>query len=393
MKACVLMSYWYLSYPLYEAMIDLYPKYEWYFVDPNEIMGKQANQSFRLNKSPKITNYKLLNIGFLDFILKSKLLSEGLKTSIFYQFYFYYEKKLIRFFLQEKFDHIIFTSDWFHSSKSIASNKSIKAKRSLVQPCFLDLYLKSKPSAQLNFKNLIKKFLLFKTHPILKITETRFGIIDKDSRLYIWDKQLCDFYIKNNREFTLISNPLYEHLLYKSTKKIKIIEKKAKVSIMPANYSINFGDLYQKIVEDQYIRLVESLIDSVDLTIKIHPNEPLDYWVKVFHMIDRSLIIKDINTQDIILNSNYIVSTNSYSCIEATLLGTPCINLSPREDLMTRSQDTRYSRKYSILNVSNYSDAVDFINKYKDRTDYKLKLKSLRILAKDLLDNTNKIQF
>ena len=269
-----------------------------------------------------------------------------------------------------------------------------------MQPCFLDLYLK--PTADRIYKSrfplvaetktFIKKYL-FPDHPILKIKESRFGLIDKDSILYIWDKQLCNFYIKNNREFRLISNPLNEHLFYRSTKTIKTIENKAKVSIFPANYSHNFGDVYQQIVEEQYIKLVKSLLNLADLTIKIHPNESSDYWANVFHMIDRSLIVQDTNSHDLILNSNYVVSTNSYSCVEATLLGTPCINLSPREDLMTKSQDTRYSTKYSILNVSNHSDALKYILQYEDRDDYHLKLKSVRNLAKSFLDNSKKIEF
>ena len=42
---------------------------------------------------------------------------------------------------------------------------------------------------------------------------------------------------------------------------------------------------------------------------------------------------------------------------------------------MTKSQDTRYSTKYSILNVSNHSDALKYILQYEDRDDYQLKLK------------------
>ena len=75
MKNCVVMSYWYLSYPLYEAMIDLYPKYDWYFVDPNEFMGLKTNQPFRLNQASKIKNYKLVNIGFLENIINSRSIS------------------------------------------------------------------------------------------------------------------------------------------------------------------------------------------------------------------------------------------------------------------------------------------------------------------------------
>ena len=400
MKVCVLMSYWYLSYPIYEAMKDLYPKYQWYFVDPNEYMGIQSNKSFRINNLSKVKNYKLVKIGFLQKIIDSNLIPESTKSYLFYKFYFYYERKLIRFFLKEKFDHIIFTSDWFHSSKSLSTNKLIKSKKSLLQPCFLDLYLKSTEERiyisrfplVAEIKTLLKKYF-FPDHPILTIKETRFGLINKNSKLYIWDEKLCDFYNKNNRKFTLIINPLYKHLFYKSNKFIKRVKKKAKVSILPANYSLNFGNLYQSIIEEEYIKLVSSIYEDVDLIIKIHPNESLSYWSKVFSMIDNSCFIQDVNIHDLILDSNYIVSTNSYSSIEATLLGTPCINLNPRDDLMTKNQDTRYSIKYSILNASNYNEVVEYILKYEDRNFYQLQLKKVRKLAKDSLHNSNNIEF
>ena len=190
-------------------------------------MGMETNNMFRRKNSSSINGYKKVNTRFLSFFVNNKILSPGLKFYFFYLFYGYYNFLLINYFIKKKFDYIVLTSDWFHSSKSIASSKNLSKKILLIQPCYLDLLerIKSIKIYKLRLKifSSIKSFLrkiIFNQdpkflHPILKIEETRFGFINKKSRLLIWDENLSEYYEKINRKFELISNPIYKSLYNK----------------------------------------------------------------------------------------------------------------------------------------------------------------------------------
>ena len=102
-KACVVISYWYLSTPIYLSLKEQYPEYDWHLIDPNEFMGMNTNNIFRKNKSQEFNGYKLINTGFLSIILKLKILNPYLKSFLFYLFYSYYNFLLIEYFKKENF--------------------------------------------------------------------------------------------------------------------------------------------------------------------------------------------------------------------------------------------------------------------------------------------------
>ena len=88
---------------------------------------------------------------------------------------------------------------------------------------------------------------------------------------------------------------------------------------------------------------------------KIHPNEKVLYWRKfLIKLIPK--IIKDENIHQVIFESDFIISTNSYSCVEALLIGTPCINLNPNSEMISITNVDLYT-KYSLLNASDYKVA------------------------------------
>ena len=394
-KACVLISYWYLSVPIYDSLKELYPEYEWKLIDPNEFMGLDTNKVFRKKLSKNYSGYEILNIGFLSIILNSKLLNPLLKSIIFYFFYEYYHNKLIKFISKENYDFIILTSDWFHSAKTIASLNSLIKKSILIQPCYLDLwkrkFKKIKNKSPSNFfsemKLMLKKYF-FSYHPILKIQETRFGFINKKSRLLIWDDNLTKYYEEIGRKYELISNPIYKSIYQKKKENssTKSIKNKPLVILFPANYSLNFGNIYQSKLQQEYKRLYLNLKDFCDVRLKIHPNENISYWTNIFNNIDRKKIIKFDNPQDTILKADFIVSTNSYSCVEALLLGTPCINLNPNTELITSTNVGIYT-KYSLLNSSDSFVAKDYIKSALKGNTYNDYLRKLELKAKDLLGN------
>ncbi len=392
-KACVVISYWYLSVPIYLSLKELYPKYDWKLIDPNEFMGMDTNNIFRKNKSQKIKGYTLINTGLLSTIFKIKIFSPWLKSFLFYFFYSYYNSLLIEYFNKENFDHIVLTSDWFHSAKSIGSCSELCDKSILIQPCYLDLWKRklsvNKVILPYPFVFAIKTFLrkkIFPLHPILKINETRFGFINKKVRLLIWDENLSEFYKEVGRKFELISNPIYKSLFkkYKSYNVRNLDKGLPIVTLFPADYTLNFGIDYQEKLIAEYKLLFKDLSTNYEVRLKIHPNENILFWKKIFKTISSDKIIKEEDPHKVIFESDFIISTNSYSSVEALLIGTPCINLNPNSELISITNPEIYT-KFSLLNASDYKMAKNYIDKSLIDNNYQKYLQDLSLKAKELL--------
>ncbi len=399
-KACVVISYWYLSTPIYLSLKEQYPEYDWHLIDPNEFMGMNTNNIFRKNKSQEFNGYKLINTGFLSIILKLKILNPYLKSFLFYLFYSYYNFLLIEYFKKENFDHIVLTSDWFHSAKSIGSCNELCNKSILIQPCYLDLWERksslNKVTSPWKFGLAIKNFLrkyIFSFHPILKIQETRFGFINKNVRLLIWDENLSKFYVEFDRKFELISNPIYKSLFkkYKSKNSNKLKKELPVVTLFPADYTLNFGITYQERLIEQYKLLFEEIRNNYEVRLKIHPNENLLNWKMIFNKISPDNIIINEDPHQVIFDSDFIISTNSYSSVEALLIGTPCINLNPNSELISITNPEIYT-KYSLLNASDYNEAKKYLDKSLISDNYEKYLQDLSLKAKELLGQNPEIK-
>mgnify|MGYP001299610666 CR=1 FL=1 len=393
-KACVIISYWYLSLPIFNSLKELYPNYIWYLIDPNEMMGLDANTKFRQNISKNVDGYKLLNMGFLSIILRSKRLGPWLKSYLFYSFYGYYHSLLLKYLKKENFEIIVLTSDWFHSAKTISTDESLSQNSVLIQPCYLDLWERKKVDriykSRFPFVASLKYFVweyLFPYHPVLRIQETRFGFINKKSRLLIWDETLSKYYKEIGRKFELISNPNYRSLFKKyKLKKERIFEnRKPVVTLFPANYTHNFGAIYQDKLVEQYKLLLREINNTCKVRLKIHPNENISYWINIFRTIKPEQIIKEDDPQKVIFESDFIISTNSYSCVEALLIGIPCINLNPFAEMISITNVEIYT-KYSLLNAKDYKVAREFINRsITNNSNYKKYLMDINLKAKTLL--------
>ena len=318
-------------------------------------MGSTVNGSFRSNYPSDIT-VKTPSPSLLTFILKCSYIPISIKGILFYALFRSYSHNLITSLNRLNPDYIVLTSDWFHSALIISSRFS-QAKIHLIQPCFLDLWERKPP---LTRKSLNK--LLGFHNPLMFPKSTCFGMNNQSCHLHIWDKNLSEFYNSNNRSFNLISNPLYSSLLSKrSSKADRLNHYNKQILIMPADYSANFEDEYQKKLEDAYSDLVSTLRNAnIDFRVKIHPNESETYWRDALKVNSLEILPSSSSPQDSIQASSYIISTNSYSSVEATLLGVPCLNLNPNSHLITITDSTNFS-KYAFRNFKNTYELANFI--------------------------------
>ena len=133
------------------------------------------------------------------------------------------------------------------------------------------------------------------------------------------------------------------------------------VTLFPADYTLNFGITYQERLIEQYKLLFEEIRNNYEVRLKIHPNENLLNWKMIFNKISPDNIIINEDPHQVI-DSDFIISTNSYSSVEALLIGTPCINLNPNSELISITNPEIYT-KYSLLNASDYNEAKKYLDK------------------------------
>ena len=93
----------------------------------------------------------------------------------------------------------------------------------------------------------------------------------------------------------MISNPIYKSLFkkYKSNNVKDLNKALPIVTLFPADYTLNFGIDYQEKLIAEYKLLYKNLSTTYEVRLKIHPNESILYWKKIFKTISSDNIIKE----------------------------------------------------------------------------------------------------
>jgi hypothetical protein len=385
-KALVVLSYWYLTVPIYQALKKLYPQYNWILLDPRELMGLTANLSYRRVEKP-IDNTIVYDNIFFRLFTHGRFVPSIWNKILFYSFIHLYTRGLLAMVYEINPDLIVLTSDWFQSARIISDHFN-NSRCYLIQPCFLDLWHRPSSTRRKLVNKLISlwsKYLGYKT--------TIFGLVNTYCRLLIWDSSLSEFYNAVDRDHTIILNPVYASL---RVERQALAERQEsfhrRILIMPAIYKENFGVEYQSQLEKEYKDLARTLVQqNRDFLIKIHPNESLDYWKKLLNLPQTKFLESSIAPHQAIMTSSYVISTNSYSAVESTILGVPCYNLNPSIDLIAKVDINLFS-KYAVRNI----DSAQLLLKEifaMNSADYWRLLKEVDLLSDTMLGKYPPVSF
>jgi hypothetical protein len=148
-------------------------------------------------------------------------------------------------------------------------------------------------------------------------------------------------------DFESVKYPLFQYLQRKYSSSIRGVQRTT-IAVLPANYELNHGRIFQDMLESEYRELIQRLLEEdVDIYIKIHPNEQIEYWRNTLR-IEKDARVKFYDSAadrlELFGRSDFVISTNSFSAVEATLCGAVTINFNPLSRQLSKNFNARFER-------------------------------------------------
>lgn len=348
LRGVVFVGYNYLSTPIYEALKDQLNGIDLHYVLTKDIIGSDVNSKFfdasrYERENPFFHQLKYTPPWYAPdkaWHLRGRLYKLGSWVRWFIA-YKKFKRELQKLLVDINPQFFIATSDLFFSPR-FAFSKFPNTPMYVVQPCYLDLW-------ERKFRYPILKRVMNRVQSSVFETQQYFGMEILDAKLLVWESSAINQYKKRERDVIPVVNPLHLALRNKAKNfrdvvRDEIVEShfidrhKPIISIFPAIYSEIHGEKYQENLEKELRELVRELRDGWNIIIKIHPNEDEGYWRRRFGECSVAGIYFT-QTSDkfkIMAASRYHISTNSYSSVEATLIGTLAINFVPGVSIIGR---------------------------------------------------------
>lgn len=341
LRGVVFVGYNYLSTPIYESLKDQFKDVDLHYVLTKDIIGSDVNSKFfdalRYEKGDPLFHQLQYNPPWYTpekaWHLRGWLYKLGswIKWFIAYKKFKQEVKKLLVSIDPQFF---ISTSDLFFSPR-FAICEFPKIPLYVVQPCYLDLW-------ERKYRFSMIKRVMNIIQPSVFEAQQYFGMEILNAKLLVWESSAINQYKQKGRDVIPVVNPLHLALRNKAKKNKDIsggalidryfIEPhKPLICIFPAIYSEIHGREYQENLEKELRELIGDLNDSWNIIIKIHPNEDEGYWRSCFEEFTKSDVCftQTLDKFEIMAASRYHISTNSYSSVEATLIGVTTINFVP----------------------------------------------------------------
>lgn len=372
-KAILLVGFHYFSTPLYNALKKQLKKYELVYLftkDP----GVETNYTHfdRSELKRCDSNYVELNYdppwcrpdGSWQLRTKSKKIL--LWGKWFFSF-FRFKKELESLIDHINPDLIITTSDMFFTPRYIAAKKPY-----LPVALILPSYFKGDFMAK-KLKYSISKRIVNIFQPLLFPRQPYIGLEIETAALLVWEPLAYDIYQSKGRNPKKIMNPVHMEIRnisknYKDTEKEAILRSLELqngdkiVSIFCAYYLQLFGKKYQKNLENSLVSLIRAIKQYCSVVVKIHPNEDLGYWNKVFSEVEdrRVKIVHNFDKFKLMAISDFVISSNSYAAVEATLAGSVSVNFIPGVEIIGEEYCESFDRNV-VLKCRSLDELVSLI--------------------------------
>ena len=213
-----------------------------------------------------------------------------------------------------------------------------------------------------------------------------FGFEIENINILAWDMNSYKIFESKNKIVYKTINPTHIDLLNKGlsfTRKdylsvikknnLKLDPNKKTISIFTAYYGdvLGHGDEYQNNLERSLVTVLKKINKKYNIIIKIHPNEKTEYWKNIFD--NKYLLIQKINNFDLMLISDILISTNSYSSVEASLLGKFTINFVPGVNMISEEFCNLFNYYNSVYKYSS-DDLLDYLDSDFDELKAKINI-------------------
>lgn len=374
-----MVGYHYLSTPVYKSIKEQLTEYDVFYFFPKDTIASDTNFKYfdRDVFKSRDKNYIELEYdppwfrGIMTWHLRYKLHKLWMWIVWIWSFG-KFKDEIDKVISKINPDILLITSDLFFTPRHISvSNPKIPIV--LIQPCYLDLWEREYRYG------LIKKFINY-IQPHVFEQQQYFGMEIKRSVLLVWEKDAYEKYKKMGRDVRKIINPTHLSIINNADfmrgksavalkKYFKISNNKPIITIFTARYTEIHGIEYQQHLERSLIKVILNLDNRCNIIVKIHPNEDLQYWMPVLSDVLNSIqIIQNTDRFALLALSDIMISTNSYSSLEATLSKCVSVNFVPGisqigEDFC-KSFDVN-----SVVVIRSVDEMIKFVEDYD--TEYK----------------------
>jgi len=387
----VFVGYSYLSTPIYEALKDQLDGVDLHYVLTKDIIGSDVNSKFfdasRYESENPLFHQLKYNPPWYTPDKAWHLRGWLYKLGSWVRWFIAYKKfkrELRKLLVDINPQFFIATSDLFFSPR-FAFSEFPKKPMYVVQPCYLDLW-----ERKFRYPNL--KRAMNRVQSGVFETQQYFGMEILNAKLLVWESSAINKYRQKGRDVTPVVNPLHLALKnkaenFKNMLKDELIESyfidqcKPLISIFPAIYSEIHGEKYQENLEKELKKLVREFKGGWNIIIKIHPNEDEGYWRRCLEEFSEASICftQTLDKFKIMAASRYHISTNSYSSVEATLIGTLAINFVPGVSIIGREFCTPFNANCA----EHFYDSKSLINFVQENSV--INLQKISVVQNDIL--------
>jgi hypothetical protein len=375
-KAIIFVGYYYLSTPIYDALKTQLKGFDLHYLYTKDTIASDTNYKYFDNNSLKQTDPCFIEMEYNPPWYGNTFL--GKNISIWKKVYIWtiwmfkfplFRRKVLRFVMDAKPDIILTTSDMFFTPRYIA-DKMPDIPILLIQPCYLDLW-----EREYRFKLPKKLINLFQ--PYIFERQQYFGFEIEREKLLLWEPSAIEIYKQKGKDPLRIINPshikikeLSEQVKAKKEEFLEIVFGKVSPKKTISFFTAYYGDVkghgsnYQQNLEEELVKVVTAVKDDYNVIIKIHPNEQMSYWTNVFTdeltSMENIIILHNCDKFQLMGSSDFMISTNSYAAVEASLMGVVTINFVPGVEIIGKDFCAAFNRN-SIISIYETNELIEFL--------------------------------
>jgi hypothetical protein len=361
----VFVGYHYLSTQMYRSLKRQLPQFRFLYVFAKDTIGSDAN--FRLfdRSAMKAEDPDYVELAYDPPWFREwprawqsqSRAGRALRWARWSVAFVRYKREIRKLIATLRPDLFVTTTDLFFAPRYVA-RKFPRTPLAIVQPCYLDLW--DRPE-RFSILRLVVNFL----QPGVFARQEYFGLEIPGAPLLVWDPDSHKTYRDKGRAAVRVVSPAHLDIREQAAQYREQTDEilaelglgAPVVSVFPAYYGDvkGHGDDYQKELEQALVEVVERLSGAFTVVLKVHPNEEPAYWRRVFAQVSGRESVRMVTTIDrfkLMAVSEYHISTNSYSAVEATLSGAVAVNFVPGMHRIGETLCAQFSRNAALVFTS-----------------------------------------
>jgi hypothetical protein len=405
-KVLLLMGYYYLSNPIYEALKHQLKNCDVFYYNPKEYIGGEINsKNFNSHEfAKKEPGYSELSYDppwyqktSKDWVRRNVLDKlKGLFALL--RSASGYKKQILAEIERISPDIVVCNSDIFIAPRMLQSQRP-DIPLVVIQPCFLDL---REEKSTIPWHKKIVNYLFGDIYA----TQGFWGMECQKAKVLVWDSFAFKHYQASNINVYQITNPA-DVMLKSQVAALQHLDKSSvaqkhglsprfrTVILYTGQFASLHGQLFQTLLETSYRVFIEAISPYFNVIVKIHPNDEVSYWESIFDENEKSNIkvIRDIDKAELLFLADIAISTDSYAAYEAAINNLVSINFNPKSDEDGYYLSSAYA-KVPVLDADKISTVNDFVLSLLDdkhlieyQVETKRKINALSVEEKTSLEN------